>query len=107
MKFLKSWIAPFLVALVLGLGINTFVFSTVRVQADVLNEYKMNDVLFANKLNNSYVVGNIVTFKDNGTSFVRKITKIESNNITISDKDNNTKTIDKSSITGKVAFKIY
>lgn len=107
MKFLKNWVMPFIVALTIVMGLETFVFTNPIVKADVLTEYKVNDLLYASKLDKTYAVGDIVMFKDNGTSLIRKITKIDSNVITVSDKFNNSQTINESEITGKIKFKVF
>lgn len=106
MKKITSWIIPFAIALILGFGINTFMFSSAKVQAASLNEYKMNDVVMLNKMDKTLSVGNIIVFKDGKDSLIRKIVKIDNNIITVSDKNNNTKIIDRSFVIGKVAFKI-
>jgi len=107
MKKFTSWIITFAIALILGFGINTFMFSSAKVKAASLTEYKMNDVVMLNKMDKTLSVGNIIVFKDGNNSLIRKIVKLDNNNISVSDKNNNIQLISKSSVVGKVAFKIY
>jgi signal peptidase I len=60
MKKLKPWLSTLLIAIVLGLGINSFALSSVKVGASVLNEYNVGDRLFINKLSHNYAVGQII-----------------------------------------------
>jgi len=107
MKKFKDWIITFAIALILGLGINTFMFSSAKVQAASLTEYKMNDIVILNKMDKNLAIGNIIVFKDGKDSLIRKIVKLDNNNISVSDKNNNIQLISKSSVVGRVAFKIY
>lgn len=106
-KLLKSWTPPVITAVFLAMLIQTFLFSVVKVQADVLDNYKVGSRLAVNKLSHDYKVGDIVLFDKDKVSYVRKIQSINNDKITVIDKHSNIINITSSDVKGKVAFKVY
>lgn len=105
-KFIKGWIAPLIMAVLIVIPLQTFVISVDKVKADVLTEYTMNNKVVINKLNKNVKVGDIVDFKKDSERFIRKVISVNTDTIIVSDKNGNKETVNKTNIVGKAICKI-
>lgn len=106
-KIISNIVTPIALAFVVAMFLTTFVVSKVEVKASVLNEYPINSTVVLNKLDKNISVGDIIVFKKSTDTLIRKIIKIDNSQVTVSDKDNNTLTIAKNDVLGKVTFKLW
>ena len=106
-KFIKGWIAPLVMAILIVIPLQTFVISVDKVKADVLTEYNVNSKVVINKLDKNVKVGDIVDFKKDNERFIRKVITVNTDTIIVSDKNGNKETVSKSNIVGKAVCKVF
>jgi hypothetical protein len=105
MKKFKEYGLMFVCAIVLAVIIRSFILTSATVSAQTLSNYQPNDKLLVYHLVSDYKLGDNIMFKVNNTNYIRKISNINDNQITITDKNNKTQIINKKDIIGKVIFK--
>lgn len=105
MKKFKEYGFMFVCAIALAVLIKSFILTSATVSAQTLSNYKPNDKLLVYHLVTDYKVGDNIMFKFNNENYIRKISNIHNNQITITDKNNKTQIINKKDVIGKVVFK--
>jgi hypothetical protein len=105
MKKFKEYGLIFVCAIVLAVIIRSFILTSATVSAQTLSDYQPNKKLLVFHLISDYKIGDNIMFKANNENYIRKISNINENQVTVVDKNNKTQIINKKDVIGKVIFK--